>query len=200
MIKSGELIQLGRHWLYCGDARTTNLDWKVDLVFTDPPFEMGASDVRSAIEPFADQFVVSGHGINYHKLCVLKGLRYHFEIVTQRSKPQSVPNRNGPQILHWNTAFLSKGSENCFDRELANNYFPSVLGPYKSQLSGDYAKPLQWAIDILKVFHAQTIVDPFLGTGTTLIACEKLGKTCFGIEINPRLCELAIDRFHQPTT
>ena len=44
-----------------------------------------------------------------------------------------------------------------------------------------------------------TILDPFLGSGTTLIACEKLGRTCHAMEIEPRYCDVAIKRWEEYT-
>jgi len=38
------------------------------------------------------------------------------------------------------------------------------------------------------------VLDPFIGSGTTAIACEKLGRKWIGIEINPEYCEIAKQR------
>lgn len=40
-----------------------------------------------------------------------------------------------------------------------------------------------------------TVLDPFLGTGTTWIVCERLGRKCVGFEINPDYCAFARERF-----
>lgn len=39
------------------------------------------------------------------------------------------------------------------------------------------------------------VYDPFLGSGSTLIACEKTGRRCFGLEIDPVYCDVIIKRF-----
>lgn len=44
-----------------------------------------------------------------------------------------------------------------------------------------------------------SVCDPFLGTGTTLVACEEIGRTCYGVELEPEYCELAIQRFEKMT-
>ncbi|MBA7631309.1 hypothetical protein ES703_38839 [subsurface metagenome] len=43
------------------------------------------------------------------------------------------------------------------------------------------------------------VVDPFIGTGTTAIACRILGRRCTGYEIEPDYCEIAKGRltWHQ---
>jgi site-specific DNA-methyltransferase (adenine-specific) len=41
----------------------------------------------------------------------------------------------------------------------------------------------------------EIVYDPFLGSGTTLIACEKLGRICYGLEIDPVYCDVIIARY-----
>lgn len=43
------------------------------------------------------------------------------------------------------------------------------------------------------------IYEPFLGSGTTLIAAERLGRRCFGIEIEPRYCDVIVRRWEEYT-
>jgi DNA modification methylase len=43
------------------------------------------------------------------------------------------------------------------------------------------------------------IGDPFLGSGTTLIACERLGRICYGMEIEPRYCDVILRRYEAET-
>ena len=43
------------------------------------------------------------------------------------------------------------------------------------------------------------ILDPFLGSGTTLIACEQLDRICYGMEISPQYCEVICQRWEKLT-
>jgi DNA modification methylase len=45
----------------------------------------------------------------------------------------------------------------------------------------------------------QNICDLFLGSGSTLIACEKTNRKCFGMEIDPHYCDVIIQRYQQFT-
>jgi DNA modification methylase len=41
------------------------------------------------------------------------------------------------------------------------------------------------------------VLDSFLGSGSTLIACEKLQRICYGIELDPKYCDVIIKRWEQ---
>jgi len=41
----------------------------------------------------------------------------------------------------------------------------------------------------------EAVYDPFLGSGTTVIAAETLGRRCYGMEIDPKYCQIAIERW-----
>ena len=43
------------------------------------------------------------------------------------------------------------------------------------------------------------VLDVFLGSGTTIIACEKTDKICYGIEKDPKYCDVIIQRWEEFT-
>ena len=43
------------------------------------------------------------------------------------------------------------------------------------------------------------IADIFMGSGSTLIACEKLARKCFGIELDPKYCDVIVQRWEEFT-
>ena len=47
--------------------------------------------------------------------------------------------------------------------------------------------------------QARSVVDPFCGTGTTLIAAEQLGRKCYGMEISPAYCDVIVKRWETLT-
>ena len=48
--------------------------------------------------------------------------------------------------------------------------------------------------------EGEVVYDPFLGSGTTLIAAQQLGRVCYGIEIEPKYCDVAVKRWENYTS
>ncbi|TET95033.1 MAG: site-specific DNA-methyltransferase [Candidatus Zixiibacteriota bacterium] len=78
----------------------------------------------------------------------------------------------------------------------------SATGPQRSY-SGDLKRchVTQDPLDVVKPLIGRTpgdiILDPFAGSGTTLVAAKQLGRRYIGIEINPDYCAIAEDRLRQ---
>ena len=54
---------------------------------------------------------------------------------------------------------------------------------------------MEWCLGFLP--DARTILDPFMGSGTTLVACQRLGRQGIGIELDPDYFQIACDRVHK---
>jgi DNA modification methylase len=55
-------------------------------------------------------------------------------------------------------------------------------------------KPVGLIMELLKNSYAQTILDPFMGSGTTLVACQRMGRNGTGIELDPEYFAIACKR------
>jgi DNA modification methylase len=63
-------------------------------------------------------------------------------------------------------------------------------------------KPLRlwtWLIERLSFSATDILYDPFLGSGTTIIAAEQLGRRCYGLEIDPTYCDVIVARWERLT-
>lgn len=54
------------------------------------------------------------------------------------------------------------------------------------------------AIELMTI-HGDIVADPFMGSGTTIIACEQLGRKCYGTEMSPMFVQLIINRWEKFT-
>jgi hypothetical protein len=59
------------------------------------------------------------------------------------------------------------------------------------------ARRLQHVLWLVKWFGGGSVCDPFLGSGTTALACKRLGVPFVGIEIKKDFCDLAVSRLSQ---
>jgi len=62
--------------------------------------------------------------------------------------------------------------------------------------------PTQKPVTLISALIGHTsgnIFDPFLGSGTTLIAAEKTNRKCYGMEISPKYCDVVIQRWENAT-
>lgn len=59
--------------------------------------------------------------------------------------------------------------------------------------------PVELPARAIRDFDGDTVFDPFLGSGTTLIAAEQLGRKCYGMEIDPKYCDVIVKRWEDFT-
>jgi site-specific DNA-methyltransferase (adenine-specific) len=81
--------------------------------------------------------------------------------------------------------------------ERRSDYFKATF--MKIETNHPCPKPIGWALESARILTKknETILDPFLGSGTTAIACERLSRRWIGIEISEKYCEIAAKRIEQ---
>ena len=63
-------------------------------------------------------------------------------------------------------------------------------------------KPLgvwEWLLERVTIDEGQTFLDPFLGSGASVIAAQKLKRQCIGLELTPQYIDLIIRRWQDYT-
>jgi len=178
--------------LYCGDCREILPTLgKVDAVVTDPPYGIGiaANPVRQMhpksdwdnAPPDATTFDLiragSDHQIiwggNYFGMPASQGF-----LIWDKKQPENF------SLAMCEMAWLSK-------QQPAKMWRQSVLSYEKNHPTQKPVPLMEWCIRLL---GSETILDPFMGSGTTGVAAVKLGRKFIGIEIEPKYFEIACNR------
>ena len=187
---------IGDATLYLGDCREILPALpKVDAVVTDPPYGIGfaaqptTGQRRAGMKPecWDDQIVdvvpmLPGiapaiiWGGNYYTLPPRRGWLSWF-------KPDAPPS-----MAQFELAWTS------FDRN-SRQLSVSISETNPERVGHPTQKPLrlmEWCLSF--VADAQTILDPFMGSGTTGVACANLGRKFIGIEISEKYFDIACSR------
>lgn len=203
--------------IYNADARTVMLALRqMDAVITDPPYGVGET-IKSGITKDMDK---AGYDIyedtaeNYKKIVV--PIIEHCLTISKRMI-LTPGNRNFcflPQPDDFGCFYQpATSSMSRWGRPDAQPIFYYGKIPYPNQQHfNSYklterpscdkhpcSKPMQaWMWIVAKgSLEGETILDPFMGSGTTLVAAKRLGRKAIGIEISQDYCDLAIQRLSQ---
>ncbi len=204
----GDVWLLGRHRVLCGDNADIPEAWKFDAVVTDPPYGIGVD--RSMHEKGGQQYGNAAapkrryadtdwdHRPSDEFICALAGVRG--QVIIFGGNYFALPPARG-----WLVWDKENGSNQFADCELA---WTSIDQPVRikhhmwngmiraggeERNSHPTQKPvavMAWCVEMT----TGTILDPFLGSGTTLIAAESLNRRCFGIEISAAYTAVILQR------
>jgi len=178
---------------------------KVDLCLTDPPYNVGinygehddkmndlewfswASDWFKKCREISETVVIAGQS----------RLPFYAEIERWKwllcwYKPAAM-GRSPVGFCNWEPmAMWGKGTNS------GNDVVIAPIIPDSSLNGHPCPKPLKWATGFIGLFpNANTILDPFMGSGTTLRAAKDLNRKAIGIEIEERYCRIAVERLKQ---
>lgn len=210
-IQPGQAWRLGRHILYCGNSASDEFinlckQQEVSFAFADPPYNAGVDewdvnfewrhDYLSDIAPI----VAVTPGISAIKdFMRITSMPYKWSMAYWIDNGMT---RGALGFGNWMyVALFSKQSlyRNAQDVKiiLPDSERVSITGGDHDTFKHKGRKPLSLLTHIISLFteENQTIVDPFLGTGTSIIACEREGRACIGAEINVEYCEHIIKRW-----
>ncbi len=195
--------------IYLGDCRDIlpHLE-PVDLVLTDPPYGIDYQSSRR-IERERKEKIIGDKDFPLWIFDVFKPLVALFtfcrwDTLTLLPKPKSfivwdkmvhsMGDLNGEFGRRWEVIAFYPGPEHKFIYRPVDVIRAMRIDPEK--LVHPNEKPLGAIIPLIKS-HPGTILDPFMGSGTTLRAAKDLGRKCIGIEIEKKYCDIAIDRLRQ---
>ena len=216
----GDIWQLGEHRLMCGDSTdkaTVELlmdGKKADMVFTDPPYNIGYRGVndkrtiqndKMTDEDFVDFLEKALMPCETMYVCCSWQYSHLFrqalENIGQKIKAMIVWDKVNPaqhldkyfkqhEIIWYCGAF---GGEKTLRGDVwqckrqKNTVHPTM-------------KPLELiGMALQDQPKKKTVYDGFGGSGSTLIACEQLDRTCYMMELDPKYCDVIIKRYENFT-
>lgn len=226
--KRGDIWLLGSHKIMCGDSTMIDdveklmKGEKADMVFTDPPYgmkldadysKMGKNgkkweNVKGDHDDFSDDFINNIFGVfSYVEEVFLWGADYYCHLI---------PDRNEGNFICWDKTLKINGNgdkssefELCWSkkkhsREVIHFNWFRYFG-LSSQDNKKRLHPTQKPLEVITPFlnkysdNQGLIVDLFLGSGSTLIACEKTNRKCCGMELDEKYCDVIIKRWQEYT-
>jgi 16S rRNA G966 N2-methylase RsmD len=217
----GDIWLLGKHRLMCGDS--TMIDdveklmagEKADMVFTDPPYgisvvsrdgSVGGGTKGKYKEIIGDNTVDVAR--DSYNLCV--GLEIeqmffwganHYSSVFPDSSCWVVWDKQGGKSVTFADCEL------CYTNlKKPVRMFTHIWDGFRRDSErGEMRvhptqKPVQLFIDIWDKFDSpKKVLDLFLGSGSTLMACEKSDRSCQGMEMDEHYCDVIINRWQNYT-
>ena len=218
--KLGDIWKLGNHRVMCGDSSLEENKTKllngnnVDMIFTDPPYgvdyvsrvdekrrknwggikndELKGSELQNFLSKTIDWFE------NTYIFCNWQSYPDFFYAF---GKPK--------QVIIWNKKWggLGKGYRNQYEMCLfygtLNITTETNLWDIKrdSKYQHPTQKPVALSVRAINnsLLQNRICYDPFLGSGSTLIGCEKTKRICYGFELEPKYCDVIIKRWENFT-
>jgi DNA modification methylase len=219
----GDLIEIGEHRLLCGDstdsdqvAKLMNGE-KADMVFTDPPY--GIKVVKSEMvganfgiakkgkysEVIADDTTETAK--EFYDTCISLGMN-DFIIWGGNYFTDFLPFSDG--WLIWNKRAGTDIRNTFADGEMAWCSFHTPIRIYDQLWNGmiregekdkrvhPTQKPIRMLSEIITDhIKGNLIFDGFLGSGSTMVASHQLKRKCYGMELDPKYCQVIVDRMKQ---
>ena len=216
----GDLIEIGEHRLLCGDSTDSEQveklmnGEKVDMVFTDPPYgisvvknekvgaDFGIAKKGKYSEVIADDTTKTSK--EFYNTCIGLGMD-NFIIWGGNYFTDFLPFSDG--WLIWNKRANTDIRNTFADGEMAWCSFHTPIRIYDQLWNGmiregekekrvhPTQKPIRMLSEIIQDhIKGLNIFDGFLGSGSTMVAAHQLNRKCYGIELDPKYCQVIIDR------
>lgn len=209
--RSGDLWRLGRHRLLCGDSTVPAASSRllegipIDACLTDPPYGVGVDYgeyddtpenltlLLQATMPLIRSFPCAAitTGVSWMWLYpkpVWVGAWVH-----------PAGNGRGPWGFLMNNPILFYGADPYLQHGLGSRPDSLVLASDRLGTRGHpVIKPCAvwtWLLERVTPYPGQAVFDPFVGSGTTLIAAEMTGRTAVAMEIAPGYVDVAVQRW-----
>lgn len=194
--------------LYCGDARLLMRGLEAETIITDPVWPNAHPDLIGSDDPwklFDDAMAMLPNGVE--RLCIwlgcqsdprlLRAVPIGFPFLRVSYLRRAVPSYNGRCLVSGDVLYSfgewpdSRAGARVIPGEFHVTSIPSRRQDHPAARNEEHA---DW---VRKWWGQGVVLDPFCGTGTTLVAAKNQNIPAIGIEISPRYCEIAVKRLRQ---
>jgi DNA modification methylase len=220
----GDLFEIGEHRLLCGDSTDSDQveklmnGHKAELVFTDPPYGNGSSGkygrgqlgVRTILndETFdcvndffnlriCDAYVFFLQWRTFKEaIQTLENNELQLKTIAVWDKKNAGLNGAGGMSEQWEAIIVAG---NIKYSRFGGNVF-NVSREQKKRIDSPHPhqKPIELLSDLLEYFQDyKLLVDPFSGSGSTMVAAHQLKRKCYGMELDPKYCQVIVDRIRK---
>jgi DNA modification methylase len=219
----GDLFEIGEHRLLCGDstdsdavARLMNGE-KAELLLTDPPYGIDYGNQLIKGEQFTEK--TNKHGWRnfgnpeWDKSKPESGVLQYFCQITDN---QIIWGGNYftddlPPTMGWLIWDKGQRGFSLADGEMAWTSFNNALRikeyarakANQEEKNHPTQKPqeiIQWCFEYAYRHtknEIKLVLDPYLGSGSTMVAAHQLKRRCYGMELDPKYCQVIIDRMRK---
>jgi hypothetical protein len=197
--------------IFCADCRDILPSLpKVDLVLTDPPYGISHSSGYGA--SWQNTEIVGDDSTDDRDWLITSLPETPMFVFGTWKSPRPARTRQvlifdkGPAFgmgdlsFPWKNSFeeiyvLGNGFTGSRDESVVKGH---IQVSWESQgRCHPNQKPLSLMVYLIGKHPAEMILDPFMGSGTTLVAAKQLGRRAIGIEIEEKYCAIAVDRLRQ---
>lgn len=215
----GDLFEIGEHRLLCGDSTDSDAvaklmnGQKADMVFTDPPYGVDYeginNDDRKGLEEllrgaFGNMMASTNNGGSFYcfhsdKCSDIFSKVYrefcHFSSMIIWVKESIVLSQTDYQSKHEPCMYgwFDNGTHKWYSDRKQESVW---IAKSKREEGHTTPKPIDIITKALnnssKTNHL--ILDLFLGSGSTMVASHQLKRKCYGMELDPKYCQVIIDR------
>lgn len=207
-LSAGDVFKLGNHILICADNTDPAVieylrQFNFSFCFADPPYNLGIADYDKAEFIWSQDFLTEISNI----VAVTPGIN-NIEFFLKNTSMQyrwllicHVKNlKSGGAIgyTHYYPVFIFSNlkSVNFGIKDLFDITLQPIQGEDR-EIASKRQKPAGLLTYMFNGFtkEGDLIIDPFAGSGQTLMVCEALGRKCISIEVLPEMVRAIINRF-----
>jgi len=197
----GDLFEIGEHRLLCGDstdseqvAKLMNGE-KADMVFTDPPFPNNSEIMHDMIKNIDGAFNNSRLFCDNLMIWFWDNLEFP-PFLEQVTSKHIWHKTNGWQAGHFETMYCYHNDKTRHEQKVFSVNNVGGENNRKEQGNHPTPKPITLVVQIIDEIakKSNSILDLFLGSGTTMVASHQLKRKCYGMELDPKYCSVILNR------